>query len=82
MQTTGIKIERDNNGVARYVRIDLKKYGKYLTPLFKKVGINTNDFTYSQEFINKINQSEEDIKKGKVISFNSHEELMQHLDSL
>jgi hypothetical protein len=64
MQTTGIKIERDDNGVARYARIDLKKYGKYLAPLFKKVGINTEESPYNPEFVAKIKESEQQIKDG------------------
>ncbi|MDR3287195.1 MAG: hypothetical protein LBT27_07115 [Prevotellaceae bacterium] len=65
MQTTGIKIERDDKGVARYARIDLKKYGKYLAPLFKKVGINTEESPYNPEFVAKIKKAEEDIRNGK-----------------
>jgi len=35
----GITIEKDKQGNARYARIDLKKYGHLLNPIFKELGI-------------------------------------------
>jgi hypothetical protein len=65
MQTTGIKIERDSNGIARYARIDLRKYGKALEPFFKKIGIDTEQPPYNPEFVAKIKESEQQIIKGE-----------------
>ena len=39
---TGIRFERDNQGVKRYVRIDLKKYGKEIEPFLKKLNIESD----------------------------------------
>ncbi|MDR3286477.1 MAG: hypothetical protein LBT27_03440 [Prevotellaceae bacterium] len=63
MQTTGIKIERDDNGIARYARIDLRKYGKVLAPFFKKIGIDTELSPYNPEFVAKIKKAESQASK-------------------
>ena len=35
----GIRFEKDNQGVNRYIRIDLKKYSKEIEPFLKKLNI-------------------------------------------
>ena len=39
----GIRFEKDNQGVKRYIRIDLKKYGKEIEPFLKKLKIEPNE---------------------------------------
>ena len=47
---TGIRFERDNQGVKRYVRIDLKKYGKEIEPFLRKLNIEPEEqFEYDWE---------------------------------
>jgi hypothetical protein len=40
---TGIRFEKDNQGVKRYIRIDLKKYGKEIEPFLKKLNIEPDN---------------------------------------
>lgn len=40
---TGIRFERDNQGVKRYIRIDLKKHGKEIEPFLKKLNIESDE---------------------------------------
>ena len=40
---TGIRFEKDNQGVKRYIRIDLKKYGKEIEPFLKKLNIGPDE---------------------------------------
>ena len=40
---TGIRFEKDNQGVNRYIRIDLKKYGKEIEPFLKKLNIEPDE---------------------------------------
>lgn len=40
---TGIRFEKDNHGVKRYIRIDLKKYGKEIEPFLKKLNIEPDE---------------------------------------
>ena len=39
----GIRFEKDNQGVKRYIRIDLKKYGKEIEPFLKKLKIEPDE---------------------------------------
>ncbi len=52
-KVTGIEFEKDNRGVKRYVRIDLKKHGKEIEPFLKKLAIN-NDFQFENEWSNSL----------------------------
>ena len=46
----GIRFEKDNPGVKRYVRIDLKKYGKDIEPFLQKLNIeNDGQFEHDWE---------------------------------
>ena len=38
----GIRFEKDNQGVNRYIRIDLKKYGKDIEPFLQKLNIESD----------------------------------------
>ncbi|HLN74921.1 MAG: hypothetical protein ACM3O8_15035 [Methylococcaceae bacterium] len=40
---TGIRFEKDNHGVKRYIRIDLNKYGKEIEPFLKKLNIEIDE---------------------------------------
>jgi len=42
-QVAGIRFEKDNQGVKRYIRIDLKKYGKEIEPFLKKLKIEPDE---------------------------------------
>jgi hypothetical protein len=63
---TGITIEKDKSGKARYVRIDLKKYGKRLSAFFQELGIQEEASTYDPKFVAKIKRSEKQAEEGKV----------------
>jgi len=39
----GIRFEKDDQGVKRYIRIDLKKYGKEIEPFLQKLNIDTDE---------------------------------------
>ena len=56
-QVTGIKFEKDSRGVKRYVRIDLKKYGKEIEPFLKKMNIN-NDIHFEEEWSNSLSSEQ------------------------
>ncbi len=60
----GITIETDERGNARYARIDLRKYGKLLTPFLKQVGIDTEASPYNKKFVEKIRKGEDQIANG------------------
>jgi hypothetical protein len=64
-QTAGVTIERNAQGIASYVRIDLQKYGERLMPFFREIGVEVKASPYSPEFVSKIRQSEEQISGGK-----------------
>lgn len=40
---TGIQFEKDEQGVKRYIRIDLKKYSKEIEPFLKKLNIEPDE---------------------------------------
>lgn len=63
---SGISIEKDKHGKARYARIDLKKYGKQLSAFFEEIGIADEVSTYDPKFVAKIKISEKQAKEGKV----------------
>jgi len=42
-QVAGISFETDSKGVKRYVRIDLKKYGKEIEPFLQKFKIDNDE---------------------------------------
>ena len=64
---TGITIEKDKQGNARYARIDLKKYGYLLNPIFKELGIEDEVSPYDPKFVEKIKKSEKEFAEGKGI---------------
>lgn len=39
----GIRFENDDQGVKRFIRIDLKKYGKEIEPFLKKLNIESDE---------------------------------------
>jgi len=41
-QLSGIKFERDKQGNNRYVRIDLRKYGKEIEPFLQKINLDSD----------------------------------------
>ena len=61
----GITIEKDKQGKARYARIDLKKYGHLLNPIFKELGIEGDVSPYDPKFVAKIRKSEKEFAEGK-----------------
>ena len=61
----GITIEKDKQGNARYARIDLKKYGHLLNPIFKELGIEDDISPYDPKFVAKIRKSEKEFAEGK-----------------
>ncbi len=63
-RVTGITIEKDVHGNARYARIDLRKYGKFLNPFLKKLGIETEVSPYNKKFVEKIRKGEDQIASG------------------
>ena len=63
----GITIEKDKQGNARYARIDLKKYGHLLNPIFKELGIEDEVSPYDPKFVAKIRKSEKEFAEGKGI---------------
>jgi hypothetical protein len=42
-RVAGIKFEKDTKGENRYVRIDLKKYGKEINPFLENIGAVEHD---------------------------------------
>jgi hypothetical protein len=42
-QVAGISFEADSKGVKRYIRIDLKKYGKEIEPFLQKFKIENDE---------------------------------------
>jgi hypothetical protein len=42
-QVAGIRFETDSKGVKRYVRIDLRKYGKEIEPFLQKLNIKSDE---------------------------------------
>jgi len=58
MNATGISIERNSQGIAQYVRIDLKKYGVQLKDFFISNGIEVEP-QYDPAFVEKIRRSEQ-----------------------
>ena len=48
-QVAGIRFETDSKGVKRYVRIDLKKYGKEIEPFLQKLNL-VNDEQFEHDW--------------------------------
>jgi len=65
MQTTGIFIEHNANGIPTFARIDLSKYGAELKDFFSAKGISVEKSPYNPEFVAKIKQSQEQIRNGE-----------------
>jgi hypothetical protein len=57
-QTSGIFIERNEQGLAQFARIDIKKYGKQLMPFFKEVGVIIEESPYDPKFVKMIKEQE------------------------
>ncbi|MDR0865130.1 MAG: hypothetical protein LBO74_09415 [Candidatus Symbiothrix sp.] len=57
-QVTGITIERNKQGIARYARIDIKRYGDRLKDFFYENGVEVEESTYNPEFVAKIKSQE------------------------
>jgi hypothetical protein len=64
-QTSGIYIERNSEGIPRFARIDLKRYGDKLKDFFSSKGIAIEELPYNPEFVAKIKRSEQQIAEGK-----------------
>ena len=64
MSTTGITIKHNAEGIPTFAHIDLRKYGEELKNFFITKGISVES-PYNQEFVKKINRSEQQIKEGK-----------------
>jgi hypothetical protein len=62
-RVSGITIEKDTDGNARYVRVDLRKHGKALEPFLKKVGLENEIEDYDPEFVAKIKKAEKEKSK-------------------
>jgi len=65
METTGIKIEHNANGIPIFAHIDLKKYGADLKDFFASRGVSVEKSPYDPEFVAKIKRSEQQIKNGE-----------------
>ena len=64
MNTTGITIKHNAEGIPTFAHIDLRKYGEELKNFFITKGISVES-PYNQEFVAKIKQSEQQIKNGE-----------------
>ncbi|HBG40756.1 MAG TPA: hypothetical protein DDW85_04995 [Porphyromonadaceae bacterium] len=62
-KVSGITIEKDADGISRYLRVDLHKHGKALKPFLKKVGMENEVDNYDPEFVAKIKRAEKDESK-------------------
>ncbi len=62
-KVAGITIDKDLRGNARYARIDLRKYGEFLNPFLKQVGIETEVSPYNKKFVKKILDGEKQVGK-------------------
>ena len=58
MQTAGIFIEHNANGIPTFARIDLRKYGADLKGFFSEKGISVEQSRYNPEFVKKIKSQE------------------------
>ena len=65
MNTIGITIEHNANGIPIFAHIDLKKYGDELNEFFTSKGISVEKTLYNPEFVAKINESEQQVKNGQ-----------------
>ncbi|GHV57462.1 hypothetical protein FACS1894182_06350 [Bacteroidia bacterium] len=65
LQTAGVTIERNAQGVPCFARIDLMQYRERLMPFFKEIGLDKDILTYNKDYVDMINQAEKDIKAGK-----------------
>ncbi len=63
-RVAGITIEKDIRGNARFARIDLRKYGEFLNPFLKEIGIETEVSPYNKKFVEKIRKGEKQIANG------------------
>lgn len=66
----GITIEKDSKGKAKYMRIDLRKYGQRLREFIKEVGLEDEISPYDPKFVAKIKQGEKEIAEGKTHKIN------------
>jgi hypothetical protein len=64
-QTIGIQIERNDNGIPAYARIDLRKYGTELHEFFSSKGIEIEESPYDPGFVAKI-KSQENMQGVKI----------------
>jgi hypothetical protein len=65
-RTSGIIIEKDVNGKARFARIDLRKYADELKKFFNDKGVVIDEIQLTSKMKRSINQA----KKGEVKSGN------------
>jgi HAMP domain-containing protein len=77
-QTSGIYIERNSQGIPRFARIDLKKYGDELKDFFSSKGIAIEESLYNPEFIAKIKRSNQQIAEGKFHKLLPKRKLSEH----
>lgn len=67
---TGITIEKDLRGNARYARIDLRKYGAELKEFFKEKGIEIDKVKLTPKLKRSIEQAKNgEYKEGNTDNF-------------
>jgi len=64
LQTAGISIEHNAQGIPMFARIDLERYGAELRDFFSTKGISVETSPYNPEFVAKIKRSEKQIEDG------------------
>jgi len=59
MNTLGITIEHNANGIPAIAHIDLRRYGRELKDFFASKGVSVEESPYNQEFVEKIRRAEQ-----------------------
>lgn len=81
--TTDPKLKKEAQKVAKKLGIPLSlALNNYLKEFVATKTVTFRDETPSQYLIDSIKQSEEDIKAGRVIFFNSGKEALKYLDEM
>jgi hypothetical protein len=70
MQTTGINIEHNANGIPTFARIDLNKYGAELKDFFTAKGISIDETYNDPKLVAKIRRAEK--QESKKIDFRKY----------
>jgi len=58
METAGIYIEHNANGIPAFARIDLSRYGERLRDFFTSAGVKLDKPPYDTQFVAKIKSQE------------------------